>query len=546
MMDPIKPGKIRPQRTRLTALTALGIAPLSACGGGSGSPVASSRDIGNILPNDFVAPAPTVYTAPGAPDPNAFALSRDFLDPYWVASLRGGYDETVTQILSDSARELVFVFPDVKPDYYVAAENTANWTPASAAVRAAFRDIFSEVSQIINVTFVEGTDLTGSNVIAISQTDQPVNTLGLAYFPNLGSLLGSDILIANAYSAPQRTGLTTNVDYETLVHELGHALGLKHPFEVEGGNTTTLNTNEDNSAWTAMTYTLVSAEYDGQFRSFDFMALTELYGVNPTYRAGDDTYTFSASAGTFIVDGGGSDTISAANQNLTALIDLRAGAQSYVGAQANLISSTNQLTISSGTQIENATGSALGDTLIGNDLSNFLDGGAGDDRLFGGAGSDQLRGGAGADIIDLSEAIGARDTVMLDLGGGGDLIYGFTQGAAADVISVRGVTTGRMQSLISEDNVPGAVVNSETLLLFGAGLNTAAGVRAALADGGAFDAIDYAAGASALLITAQSQATGQDQCVFHISNDGNLAVELLATLRGNYLDIDSWHGDNIA
>ena len=41
------------------------------------------------------------------------------------------------------------------------------------------------------------------------------------------------------------------------------------------------------------------------------MALTKLYGVKSTYHAGDDTYGFASSEGTFIIDGSGIDTISA-------------------------------------------------------------------------------------------------------------------------------------------------------------------------------------------------------------------------------------------
>src|SRR5690606_16674073 len=61
------------------------------------------------------------------------------------------------------------------------------------------------------------------------------------------------------------------------------------------------------------------------------------------------------------------------------------------------------------TSIEGFVGSALGDTLRGDNAQNFIFGGSGadvivgrggDDQLFGGGGSDLLMGGTGADILD--------------------------------------------------------------------------------------------------------------------------------------------------
>ena len=73
--------------------------------------------------------------------------------------------------------------------------------------------------------------------------------------------------------------------------------------------------------------------------------------------------------------------------------------------------------------IENLTGSAYNDALIGNDANNVLDGGAGDDwmsatggsdTLRGGAGNDTLLGGTGSDLFLFDAALNAatnRDTI---------------------------------------------------------------------------------------------------------------------------------------
>ena len=64
-----------------------------------------------------------------------------------------------------------------------------------------------------------------------------------------------------------------------------------------------LPTSEDNSAWTVTTYALIKSEYDGAYRDLDLMAFSGLFGVNPNYQAGDNTYYFSSNAGVFIIDG---------------------------------------------------------------------------------------------------------------------------------------------------------------------------------------------------------------------------------------------------
>ena len=78
--------------------------------------------------------------------------------------------------------------------------------------------------------------------------------------------------------------------------------------------------------------------------------------------------------------------------------------------------------------IENITGSGLGDTLTGNNQANTLVGGDGNDELTGAAGADTLMGGAGRDMLnggaDADKLMGGagNDTLVGD--GGDDTFYG--------------------------------------------------------------------------------------------------------------------------
>lgn len=91
------------------------------------------------------------------------------------------------------------------------------------------------------------------------------------------------------------------------------------------------------------------------------------------------------------------------------------------------------------------TGTSDADQIIGNDLGNFIDGGAGNDiiiggdgndYLFGGSGNDIISGGAGDDFIIVESGnniiSGGDGADAIDAGDGNDIISG---GAGSDIIS---------------------------------------------------------------------------------------------------------------
>ncbi|HEY9023833.1 MAG TPA: calcium-binding protein, partial [Burkholderiaceae bacterium] len=108
--------------------------------------------------------------------------------------------------------------------------------------------------------------------------------------------------------------------------------------------------------------------------------------------AGDDL--LEGRAGADALEGGaGNDTASYANSAAGVEVSLGTGQGSGGDATGDRLQ-----------DIENLTGSANNDLLIGDDRDNKLDGGAGDDELEGGEGADALIGGDGNDTASYVDA----------------------------------------------------------------------------------------------------------------------------------------------
>jgi hypothetical protein len=123
--------------------------------------------------------------------------------------------------------------------------------------------------------------------------------------------------------------------YETLLHELGHALGLKHPFE-DGA---TLPSAQDNSSNTLMSYTSAGGNHS-TYSPYDVAALNWLYGgdglrgalgINST--TGGRYYTGTNTNDT-LQGGGGNDTLNGGSGLDTAILR-GAHSQYAVTAQPN-------------------------------------------------------------------------------------------------------------------------------------------------------------------------------------------------------------------
>lgn len=178
--------------------------------------------------------------------------------------------------------------------------------------------------------------------------------------------------------------------FQVLLHEIGHALGMKHPFE----GSVVLPPDQENTDYSVMSYTML--DYDLEEPAIlDIAAIHYFFGVNSSARSGNDAYGFGDH---YIWDGSGIDSFSAAAETGDAYVNLNPGSWLHVGLKnaANLFAD-GQAFVGFGTMLENAEGGSGNDRLIGNGINNLLYGIVGNDSLRGGAGNDTLAGGPGED-----------------------------------------------------------------------------------------------------------------------------------------------------
>jgi hypothetical protein len=315
--------------------------------------------------------------------------------PYWIDALVT--EEAIyAQRWLEPGRSFYVAFPKEPPSYLTSSDRNS-WSALNDKQIAAVRSALKYLESVTGLVFVETDDVMKPNVIALSNNKQS-GSAAYAYFPD-DAYWGSDLFFSD--TKLNLDARTNSYFALTLMHELGHTLGLKHPFDDSNAGEIAvgpfLDIREENTQWTVMSYN-EWPPYGLSLAPFDIAALQYLYGPNPKVRAGDDRYILTGGATQMIWDGGGRDVLDGSALRQPMHVSLEEGVWSWIGEkQGFFISQEGQVTININSLIEDLLGGSSNDWLEGNRYDNSIDGGAGNDSLQGGAGRDRLVGGEGFD-----------------------------------------------------------------------------------------------------------------------------------------------------
>ncbi|MBX9258877.1 M10 family metallopeptidase C-terminal domain-containing protein [Desmonostoc muscorum CCALA 125] len=298
--------------------------------------------------------------------------------------------------------------------------NNNNFTPGSFAPMTSTQMAAAERALLLwcsvaGITVIKVDESKGQiGDIRFGTADLASGEAGIAFSP--GTVEGGDVFIDKFDSNNMFNLQDGGYGFTTLIHEIGHALGLKHPGAYDASGVTRPgpslpNSQEDSYQYTVMSYNgngggtkyLGSNIFPSTPQLYDIQAIQYLYGTNNTF-TGANTYSFDPKKAVVetIWDGDGTDMIDDTLDTFNAVIDLRPGHFSSIGAKSDgsKEGATNNVAIAFNTIIENAKGGSGNDVIQGNNTGNTLDGNGGNDTLFGGDGNDLLNGGNGDDILE--------------------------------------------------------------------------------------------------------------------------------------------------
>lgn len=245
--------------------------------------------------------------------------------------------------------QLTYTFMTTKPATLDAdfpkSGQAKSFSPLTDNQKAAAVAAFNYISAITNVKFTE--DKTGNGNIQMGRYDMSAAAGGQAGMDGIANLPNNSAVVDKAFvfinsASPGDLGDSTSGSYgwSDIWHELGHAMGLKHPgnYDAGGGSVTTpfLPTAKDNHQYSIMSYKdngNTKGANNQSYMLYDVAALQYLYGVNTTgSTAVNGAFKFSNTGTTLstIYSAKGTDKIDLTGITRSSVVNLNAGTFSSI------------------------------------------------------------------------------------------------------------------------------------------------------------------------------------------------------------------------
>ncbi|MEI6441254.1 MAG: M10 family metallopeptidase, partial [Alphaproteobacteria bacterium] len=301
-----------------------------------------------------------------------------------------------------------------------------NFQPFSVGYQRYIRVLLAQIETFTTVHFAE-TSSVSTATLRFGRFDDPSNG-AYAYTPSSSSR-GGDTWFANNNNPDPVYGNTTS---HAVAHEVGHALGLKHPHD----GSIVLPLDRDSNAYTSMSYKQIVNQLSGDYshndidweQSYmmeDILGLQYLYGANFNFNVDNTVYSFSPLTGHMLIngidstpqantnifrtiwDGGGSDTFDLRNFSSDQDIDLSPG------GWMKFSPSQLAVAVQRGDPSARLTpifqpGNVANALLYNNDARSLIENvmtGAGNDNIRGNFGANVIAGNGGNDTIDGGEGV---------------------------------------------------------------------------------------------------------------------------------------------
>jgi serralysin len=401
-------------------------------------------------PTDPTLPATAIGAGDGPPS----------LPVKTVAKTNNQNIDGVLQGTAWNGASITYSFPTSSASYGTAYGSMPGQYPDNApfngfaslttAQQADVKRAFALVSGATNVSFSLITESsTSRGTIRLANSSQPATAY--AFFP--GTAVNSGDIF---FGTTGRSPVMGNFDSaQAILHEIGHALGLKHGFDTSGFGA--MAADRQDVEFSVMNYasyiggpTSASTAGPGSspqtFMMYDIAALQQMYGANFGRAGTDAVYTWSPDTGEEFINGtgqgvpvnnhifatvwtgGANSTYNLKNFNQNSSLDMRPGyGMKFSNSQLadlgfNNLGAGKQLArynIYNALIYNNDTRSEIGtlitgngnDTVTGNDIYNTIILGNGNDTVNAGNGGATIDAGDGRDTLNGSTL--GEDTFVL-------------------------------------------------------------------------------------------------------------------------------------